>query len=258
MTHIESLTSIASVWQRNRKAYANNWWYSLLSNFAEPILYMVSFGVGMSAVIANISVGGHILSYRAFVFSGIVAQSLLYQGFFVALYGGFSRIHYQKMYVSIATTQITLSDVLWAELIWNASRATLSSAAILLIGSLVGDFAPLGTIIALPLCFVATLLLSALGMLVAALCDTYNDLSYAQFYLATPMFLVCGIFFPLDRLPFWLEGLAWLFPLTPVLSVLRSVLLDLEFQPLHLLLVLGWTILAVTLAHRMTLRRIIK
>lgn len=258
MQFVESFLAVSSVWHRHREIYARDWKHSMVTTFAEPLLYLMSFGVGMSTLISQVAMNGEMVSYRSFVFSGIVAQSLLYQGFFVALYGVFSRIHYQKLYLAIVTTPVTLPEALWAELIWNASRATLASVATLLIGSLSGDFHPLGAAAAIPVCFVAALLFASLGMLVAALANTFNDLSYAQFYLVAPMFLMCGVFFPLDSLPAWLQMLTWLFPLTPVLSVLRSLLLGLDLELSSLILIAAWTVICIALAHRMMALRLVK
>lgn len=254
----DTFSAILSIWNRNRQVYLRQWRHSLLTTFAEPLAYLLSFGVGMSTVVSQVSAGGQTVSYRSFVFAGIVAQSLLYGGFFVAAYGGFSRMHYQKIFLAMVTTPITFAEVIWGELLWNTSRATFSSSAILLIGCGAGDFSPSGALAALPLCFVAALLFSAIGMWAAALANDFNDLYHAQFYLVFPMFLMCGIFFPIENLPKWMHFATWLFPLTPVLSLLRSLLLGLDQRIQSLPLIVAWTILSVTLAQRTTLKRLTK
>ena len=45
--------------------------------------------------------------------------------------------------------------------------------------------------------------LAAAGMLIAALGETFDNTSYVQSLLITPMFLLAGTFFPLDDLPHW-------------------------------------------------------
>ena len=44
---------------------------------------------------------------------------------------------------------------------------------------------------------------AAAGMLIAALVETFDNTSYVQSLLITPMFLLAGTFFPLDDLPHW-------------------------------------------------------
>ena len=74
------------------------------------------------------------LTYRQFIFAGIVGQTLLFQGFFEAAYGSFVRMYYQRIFQAIAVTPITLSEVLWAEIMWDASKATFSASVVIGIG----------------------------------------------------------------------------------------------------------------------------
>lgn len=258
MWNAEALPAVASLWRRHGQVYARQWHHSLLTTLAEPFIYLLSFGLGMSTVVDHVSIDGQTLSYRAFVFAGIVAQSVLYQGFFAAAHGAFSRFHYQKLYLAMLTAPVTFSEVLWAELLWNASRASLSSAAILMAGCLIGDFPFWNALAALPLCFMGALLFTALGIGVAALARTFSDLSNAQFCIVTPMVLLCGIFFPIEGLSEWMQLSAWLFPLTPVLSLLRSLLLGLEVQLQALPLMAAWLAACVVLAHGAMKRRLVK
>src|ERR1051325_10625295 len=108
------------------------------------------------------------LTYRQFIFAGIIAQTLMFQAFFEAAYGSFIRMYYQRIFQAMAVTPITLSEVLWAEIMWDASKATFSAAAVILIGTLTGDFSHWGAILALPFCFAGAVLFAALGLLVAA------------------------------------------------------------------------------------------
>ena len=80
-------------------------------------------------MIGTVNVAGLELTYRQFIFAGIVSQTLMFQGFFEAAYGAFIRMYYQRIFQAIAVTPITLSEVLWAELIWDASKAAFAAIA---------------------------------------------------------------------------------------------------------------------------------
>src|SRR6476660_144149 len=147
---------IRCVWLRYFDVYRKSIVYSVVTTFVEPLLYLVAFGFGLGGMIKSIHADGAAVSYRQFIFAGIVGQTILFQAFFEAAYGSFIRMYYQRVFQAIATTPITLSEVLWAELIWDASKATFASSAVLLIGTAMGDFSPLGALIALPLCFLCS------------------------------------------------------------------------------------------------------
>lgn len=258
MSTLDVVAGVASVFRRHSTVYSRGWRHSLLTTFKEPLLYLISFVIGVTSLVPQVTTGGQSVSYRAFVFSGIVTQSVLYQGFFSAAYGRYSRMHQQRLFVAILTTPVTLREVLWAELLWNAARGSLAAACILLVGTLSGDFLTLGALAALPLCFVAALIFSALEMSVAALARNFNELSNAQFYVVFPCFLLSGVLFPLDGLPDWARALAGLLPLTPVLDLLRGELLGVAVAPRALWLLAAWTGGWVLIASWAMTRRLVK
>jgi lipooligosaccharide transport system permease protein len=255
---VTALGAIRCVWLRYFDVYRKSLKYAIVTTFVEPLLYLGAFGFGLGAMIGVVRLLGVELTYRQFIFAGIAAQSLMFQGFFEAAYGSFIRMYYQRIFQAIATTPITLSEVLWAELMWDASKATFSASAILAIGVGMGDFRPKGALLALPVCFVAALLFAALGLLVAAKSKTIEEISYPQYLLIFPMFLFCGIFFPLANLPGPLQWAAWLLPLTSVVSLLRTLTLGSPIEPQVFILIPAWLVLLTPWSRRAMNRRLIK
>jgi len=249
---------IRCVWLRYFDVYRKSLFYSVVTTFVEPLLYLIAFGFGLGGLIKTIPVGSATISYRQFIFAGIVGQTILFQAFFEAAYGSFIRMYYQRVFQAIATTPITLREVLWAEVIWDASKATFGASAVLLIGTAMGDFSPIGAVIALPLCFVSAFIFAGLGVLVAARSRTIEDISYPQYLLIFPMFLFCGIFFPLESLPKMLEWVAWALPLTSVVSLVRTLTLGLPFRIQALPLLAVWLLVLVPWSRRAMSRRLVK
>ena len=62
---------------------------------------------------------------------------------------------------------------------------------------------------------------AALGMLFSAAATTFDDLSYVISGVITPLFLVAGTFFPLNRLPDWLRTAAQFNPLYHCVELVR-------------------------------------
>ena len=58
-------------------------------------------------------------------------------------------------------------------------------------------------------------------MLFSAMATTFDELSYVISGVITPLFLVAGTFFPLNRLPDWLQRLAWFNPLYHCVELVR-------------------------------------
>jgi len=254
----ESLWSIWCVWRRYLAAFLKGLLYYLLTTFLEPIFWLVSFGWGVGSLVGGITTGGVHMTYRSFIFSGILAQTVLFQGFFEGSYGAFVRMYYQKIFQSIAITPITLSEVLWGELLWDATKATVAAEVVALIGVVTGDFHPLCLLTILPFTFAGAFLFSAMGLASAGYSRTIDELSYPQYLVIFPMFLFCGVFYPIDGLPAVLQKVAWFFPLTSVNSIFRSLTLGLPLAPQALPLLLLWLAAMVWVSRRAMFKRLIK
>ena len=94
-------------------------------------------------------------------------------------------------------------------------------------------------------------------MLVAAR-SRIEDISYPQYLLIFPMFLFCGIFFPLENLPKIFQWIAWALPLTSVISLVRTLTLGLPFQIQSLPLLAVWLVLLIPWSRRAMSRRLVK
>ncbi len=246
------------VWKRYHSAFIKSLVYYLLTTFLEPIFYLLSFGIGLGAIVGNITTQGVHLTYRSFVFSGIIAQTVLFQGFFEGSFGAFVRMYYQKIFQAIAITPITLSEVLWGELLWDASKATVAAEVVGLIGVATGDFHPLCLLTLLPVCFLSAFLFSAMGLAAAGFSRTIDELSYPQYLLIFPMFLFCGVFYPIESLPSAIQKIAWFFPLTSVNAIVRSLALDLPLQAQAVPILLVWLVVMVIVARRSMFKRLVK
>lgn len=258
MKLVEAFWGVRCVWLRYFDVFRKGLGYYLITTFSEPFLYLLAFGFGVGSLIGSLRANGEEVSYRSFVFSGILGQTVLFQGFYEASYGGFVRMYYQKIFQAMAVTPITLSEVLWGELLWDASKATLAAAIIATVGVATGDFPIYAPLAVIPLAFPASLLFAGLGLAVAARSRTIEEISYPQYLLVFPMFLFCGVFFPIEQLPAPLQWLAWALPLTSVNSLMRTVTLGFPFQPWSIPILAAWLFLLVAYSHRAMFGRLVK
>jgi lipooligosaccharide transport system permease protein len=254
----DSLWGVRCVWLRYFDVFRKSIRFYLVTTFCEPILYLLSFGLGVGALVGALKVHDMELSYRSFVFAGIVGQTTLFQGFFEASYGGFVRMYYQKIFSSMAVTPITLSEVLWGELLWDATKATAAAEVVTLIGVALGDFPAVALLTMLPLALLSSLLFAGLGLTVSAHAKSIDEISYPQYLIVFPMFLFCGVFYPIESLPTALQWLTWALPLTSVLSLVRTLTLDFPFQPWAVPILAVWLFVLVLFSRRSMFARLVK
>ena len=258
MSVLDSLWAVRCVWLRYFDVFRKSLRFYIVTTFSEPILYLLSFGLGMGALVGTVKVHGMEVSYRSFVFAGIIGQTVLFQGFYEASFGAFVRMYYQKIFGAMAVTPITLSEVLWGELLWDATKATVAAEVVTLIGVALGDFRPLALLTVLPVAFLSSLLFAGLGLTVAARAQSIDAISYPQYLIIFPMFLFCGVFYPIESLPVALQWLAWALPLTSVVSLVRTLTLGFPFQPWAAPILAAWLLLLVFFSRRSMFGRLVK
>ena len=96
-------------------------------------------------------------------------------------------------------------------------------------------------------------------MLFAASATTFDDLSYVISGVITPLFLVAGTFFPLDRLPDWLRTFALFNPLYHCVELVRHCAFGLHpaADGVHVAALVAFGFLAWSLAVWRTRARLI-
>ncbi|MEK9777280.1 MAG: ABC transporter permease, partial [Quisquiliibacterium sp.] len=110
------------VWRKLARA-------SILANIADPLITLVAFGYGLGRLLPQVDG----VSYVAFLAGGTVCMSAAMSASFESLYSAFSRMHVQRTWESILNSPLVLRDVVVAEWLWSATKATFSGCAILLV-----------------------------------------------------------------------------------------------------------------------------
>jgi lipooligosaccharide transport system permease protein len=246
----------AAVWRRNFLVWRKLALPSTLGNLADPVIYMLGLGYGIGALVPE--VGG--VSYITFLAAGTLCYSAMNSATFEVLYSGFSRMHVQKTWEAIMNAPVELDDIVFAELVWAASKALLSGLAILLVVAVFGLAASWQALWIVPLIFLASLAFAALGLIMTALAPSYDFFMYYFTLFITPMTLLSGVFFPVEQLPATLATVAAWLPLSHAVAIARPLLLG-EPVPtpgLHLAVLAGYGVTAFWLALALTRRRLLK
>jgi len=245
-----------AVWRRNFALYRRTWKMNLLPNFFEPVLYLVSMGIGVGAYIQEM--GG--TSYIAFIAPGLVAVAAMNGASFEVTYNAFVRMNFDKTYESMLTTPIQPEDVLAGEILWATTRATIYGGCFLLVIAAMGLVSPTRALVALPLVPLTGMLFAAIGIAFSLRIPNIDLFSFYFTLFLMPLFLFSDVFFPLrERLDgIWLQ-VAELLPLLHPVRLMRTafggsfstqVLLDLAYILLLSALLL-WTAARVT-RHRLS------
>src|SRR3954452_8995065 len=208
------------IWRRNRLVWRKLAIPSILGNLADPVLYMLGLGYGLGAMLPPVGA----MPYIAFLAAGTVCSSTMMSASFEAMYSSFSRMHVQRTWDAIMNAPVTLDDVVFGEVLWGASKAFLSGAAVLGVAAALGLVASPLALWVLPVVFLTGIVFAGLGLTMTALSPSYDFFMYYFTLAITPMMLASGVFFPLTQLPAWLQGAAQVLPLTHAVALVRPLM----------------------------------
>jgi lipooligosaccharide transport system permease protein len=243
-----------AVWRRNQLVWRKLAIASVLGNIADPLLYMVALGFGIGAFVPEVDG----MKYIAFLGTGMVCQSAMFTSSFEAMYSAFSRMHVQRTWDAIINAPISLDDVLFAEWVWAASKAVMSTTAILAVIIALGFghtwFAPW----IIPLGFLVGLTFGGFGLVMNALAPSYEFFTYFFTLVLTPGLLLSGVFFPVGQMPAALQAVANLLPLKHAIDLARPLLQDRVPADitLHLAVLVAYACTAYYVALVLTRRRL--
>jgi lipooligosaccharide transport system permease protein len=243
------------VWRRNFLVWRKLAIASMLGNLADPMLYLLGLGYGLGSFVGD--VGG--LPYITFLAAGTVCYSTMNTATFEALYSAFSRMHVQKTWDAIMNTPLDLDDVLLAEAMWAASKSFLSGFAILLIIFALGLSHSPVTLWIIPLAFLIGLTFASLGLVMNAVSPNYDFFLFYFTLLITPMVLLCGVFFPTDRLPHALQAVSSVLPLTHAVQISRPLVSGIAPTGalMHVVVLVGYAVAGFYAALVLTRRRLL-
>ena len=210
-----SIPHALSVWRRDAAMYRRTWTWNILPNFFEPVLYLVSIGLGLGAYINEM--GG--TSYLAFLAPGLVCVAAMNGASFEVTYNIYVRLVFEKAYDAMLTTPIEPDVILAGEVLWAITRASIYGGCFFAVLAVAG-LAPLPSSLGvLPLIPLAGLLFAAIGIAFSLRIPNIDLFSFYFTLFLTPLFLFSDVFFPLkERLPAeWL----WLGEALPLLHPVR-------------------------------------
>lgn len=217
--HLNARDALA-VWRRHFGVYLRLWKMELVAPLIEPVFMVLAFGFGIGALVST-SVSG--LSYLSFVGAGILTFVAVSRSIFESSYGAYFRMVYQSTFDAILATPVGVESLALAEICWATTKALIDSCIILAVLFVFGAArSPLALLAPLPLalgCFFASAL--TLGV-TARIHDIDSFNLYLNLYFAA-VFL-CGVWFPVEIMPAWLQRIAWAIPVTSSVDLARSFL----------------------------------
>jgi len=205
------------------------------ASLAQPLLYLVIFGSGLSASLGAGFAGGSGLSYTQFMFPGIVSMSVLFTSIFAAMGIVWDReFGFMK---ELLVAPIDRSAIAIGKAFGGATQAVFQGIILLALAPFVGVTLTVEhTLELLAFMIVLAFGLSSMGVAIAARMRSMQGFQMVMNFLMMPMFFLSGALFPLVGLPGWMTVLTRIDPASYGIDPIRRVLLGAPAERLALTL----------------------
>jgi ABC-2 type transport system permease protein len=193
----------------------------VLASLAFPLLFLVIFGAGFSNVIGRMSGGVDIVQ---FAYPGIIAQAVLT----TSLFSGVSVVSDREagFLGEILVAPLSRTGIVLGKAAGAAGVALVQVMVLLLLAPVVDVPLDVELLLRLaPTVIILSVALSGLGVFIGSFAHSQQGFQLLMQMLVFPMVFLAGVFFPVDRVPVWMEVLSKANPVTYGVDAIRQIFL---------------------------------
>jgi lipooligosaccharide transport system permease protein len=248
------------VLERALAVYRRTWRGTLFLTFLSPVLYLAAIGLGLGAFVDRQGTALEGVPYLVFLAPGMLAAQAMNTATFECTFPVVSGIVWQKTYHGMLATPLRVRDILAGHLMFVALRLVMVAAVFLAVMFLFGAARSPTALLALPAAVLTGLAFAALIVAFSATQRNDSGFSYLFRFGITPLFLFSGTFFPVDRLPDYLEPIAFATPLYHGVTLARDLSLgraELLGTALNAGVLLAYFLAGTVLAGSLLRRRLV-
>lgn len=191
-------------------------WLILSIAIANPVLYLVSIGLGLGSYIDKNTgaMGVDGVSYLTFLAPALLATAAIQGAMDESIYPTLEGFKWNKTFFSMNATPLSGNQIAMG-VFFNCLIRTIFTAVIYWLVMLA--FGVLETPLAWLAIFTAVMAGAAFGALMQALAGFLENenifFTMVQRFIIMPLFLFSGTFYPLTNMPIFLQWIGWISPL---------------------------------------------
>jgi ABC-2 type transport system permease protein len=215
---------IAVMWLRQLKRYVRSR-ARIIGSLGQPLLFLLGLGFGLGPVFQKAGQG----NYIQFLAPGVVAMTVL----FTSVFSGIELI-WDRQFGFLKETLVApvpRLTIMFGRVLGGATVAVAQGLIVVAISLLAGFRIAEFTAIPLALLFMALmgLLFTALGTAIASLMSDFQGFQLIMNFLVMPTFFLSGALFPLRDLPWALDILVRINPMSYGVDGLRGALTGMAY-----------------------------
>jgi lipooligosaccharide transport system permease protein len=222
---------LAALYSRNARAVIargllatrSSNWAIMVSGFFEPVLYLLSMGVGLGALVGTVAGpdGGEI-SYAAYIAPALLAVSAMNGAVYDSTWNVFFKMNFAKLYQGMLYTSLGPLDVAIGEIFLALLRGAIYATGFTAVMAMMGLITTPVALLVIPAAVVVAFGFAAFGMGITSFMKTFQQMEWINFVML-PMFLFSATFYPLSVYP---QGIQWFIQALPLwhgVELLRQI-----------------------------------
>ncbi len=180
-----------------------------------PLIYLFAFSWGFGA---NAGVAG---GYIPFLAKGMIAVTVMLNSFQqTAISTSIGRFYF-KSFQTLLVSPISAFDITFGMTLAGVTRGFIAGTMIYFVAAIAFSVPELSFVGVLGI-FISSLCFGVAGFAIGLWADNQDALSIVTNFVITPMTFFCGSFFPIERLPIWLQGIVSWLPLSISTKLMRT------------------------------------
>jgi lipooligosaccharide transport system permease protein len=204
--------------------YRRTWRSSIWSSVLGPLFYLGAMGYGLGSLVdahGTAALGG--VPYPVFVAPAVLAVLSMNTGLSNSMFPVFGAVHWNRVYIAARASMLRPADIYRGHLLFMGLRIAMNAACFVVVMAAFQLIRSWWAVLLVPASVLLGLAFTAPVAAWAVTLQTHNPMNYVIRFGSIPLMLFSGTFFPLSRLPGWLQPVAYATPLWHGVALCRSL-----------------------------------
>ena len=212
----------SAVMLRGWRATRSTNWLVVVSGFFEPIFYLLAMGIGLGALVGEVTVDGEQIPYAAFIAPALLAVAAMNGAIYDSTWNVFFKIRFAKLYEGMLSTSLGPLDVALGEILLALLRGALYAVGFQVVMQVLGLNLSWWALLAVPAVLLIAFGFASLGMAITSYMKSFQQMDWINFVML-PMFLFSATFYPITVYPEWLQRVIEALPLWHGVELVRGL-----------------------------------
>lgn len=196
----------------------------IISSVAQSFFFLVIFGLGFGGFVSGV---GNV-SYLSYLAPGIIGMGLLFSSVFSGVSVIFDRqFGFMK---EMLVAPVSRTSIILGKILGGAVTASIQGVILLAVATAMGAFTPslmlvIGGVAAVGVMVLITAGFVGLGVALGSIIKDFHAFQLLSTFVIWPLFMLSGVFFPIDMVPAPLQVAMLLDPMFYGVELLRWCLL---------------------------------